>query len=136
MQRASIEYESVGEKSGERAKTSMNMIRHPLKTMLRDSTISSSLHDGSLISQIDSNAFNPLKNVQIRSSFIPNILSKKPASTKTAYNISMSTILHRNQLGGGSIEDIIPEDVTQMQSQSLLKDTRSVSTSYGGFRNR
>ena len=136
MQRASIEYESVGEKSGERAKTSMNMIRHPLKTMLRDSTISSSLHDGSLISQIDSNAFNPLKNVQIRSSFIPNILSKKPTITKTAYNISMSTILHRNQLGGGSIEDIIPEDVTQMQSQSLLKDTRSVSTSYGGFRNR
>ena len=51
MHQGSLDYDSGVEKSVERAKTSMGgYSRHPLKTMIRDSTVSSSLHDGSLIS--------------------------------------------------------------------------------------
>lgn len=51
---------------------------------------------------------------------------------KTAYNVSMSTILRKNH---GSIEDIIPEDINQ-QSQAYFKDNRQTTTSYAGPRNR
>ena len=82
--------------------------------MLRDSTISSSLHEGSIISQVDAKVMNPLKNAQLKNTLaIPtSFLHKKSSGSKTSYNVSMSTILQKNQLGGASIEDIIAEDAT------------------------
>ena len=109
--------------------------RHPLKTMLRDSTISSSLHEGSIISQGDSKVMNPLKNAQLKHSIVipTSFLHKKSYGAKTSYNVSMSTILQKNQLGGASIEDIIAEVATGVSgnyiSTSLLsKDARTSST--------
>ena len=112
--------------------------------MLRDSTISSSLHEGSIISQIDSKVMNPLKNAQLKHSIVipTSFLHKKSQGAKTSYNVSMSTILQKNQLGGASIEDIIAEVATGVSggyiSASLLsKDARTSSTAYNaGHRNR
>jgi hypothetical protein len=138
-ERSSLEYESNAERGSiERARTSMGGEnhggRHPLKTMLRDSTISSSLHEGSIISQVDSKVMNPLKNAQLKHSIVipTNFLNKKSLGAKTSYNVSMSTILQKNQLGGASIEDIIAEDATGVSghiSASLLsKEARTAST--------
>ena len=102
-ERSTLEYENNAERGSiERARTSIGGQnhggRHQLKTMLRDSTISSSLHEGSIISQADSKVLNPLKNSQLKHSIVipTNFHHKKSMGAKTSYNVSMSTILQKN----------------------------------------
>jgi hypothetical protein len=87
------------------------------------------------MSQVDYKVMNPLKNAQLKQTIVipTSFLHKKSYGAKTSYNVSMSTILQKNHLGGASIEDIIAEVATGVSgnyiSTSLLsKDARTSST--------